>query len=289
MPQPSSPARARRRLRLAGTLIGPIVAVTLLTAGLTGSATSAGAESAHRSSTPRPTVVLVHGAWADSSSWERVVRRLQDDGYPVDVFPTPLRSLAGDSAYLRTYLAEIAGPIVLVGHSFGGAITTNAATGNPNVRALVYLDAFAPDTGETTTQLVGPTSVLANPDPTQVFNLVPATLPPTPTTDLYVKSSVFPDAFANDLPRREGALLAATQRPVTLGALSERSATPAWRTIPSWYEVGTIDKVIPAVQQTLMAQRAHARIVKERTGHLPMISKPKAVTRLIETAARASS
>ena len=135
------------------------------------------------------------------------------------------------------------GLIVLVGHSFGGAITTDAATGPPL----------------------------------------------TATTDLYVKADVFPQAFANDLPRREGTLLAATQRPVALGALGEPSTTPAWRTIASWYEVGTIDKVIPAAEQTFMAQRAHARIVKERTGHLPTISAPMAVTHLIETAAHAGS
>ena len=288
MPRTNSPIPARRRWRHPHILIGSTIAAILLTAGLVISSTSAAAESGHHHSTSQPTVVLVHGAWADSSSWDKVVRRLQHDGYPVAVFPTPLRSLAGDSARLRAYLAEVAGPIVLVGHSFGGAITTDAATGNQSVKALVYLDAFAPDTGDTTTDLVGPTSALANPDPTQVFNLVPATLPPTPRTDLYVKTDVFLQAFANDLPRREGMVLAATQRPVTLGALSEPSKTPAWRTIPSWYEIGTIDNVIPPTQQAFMAHRAHARIVNERTGHLPMVSKPDAVTRLIEMAARAA-
>ena len=135
---------------------------------------------------------------------------------------------------------------------------------------------------------MGPTSVLANPDPTQVINFVPDTLPPNATTDLYVKPDVFVQAFANDLPRRQGTLLAARQAPVTLGALNEPSTDPAWKAIPSWYEVGTIDKVIPASQQRFMARRAHATITEERTGHLPMISQPRAVTALIETAAHAT-
>jgi pimeloyl-ACP methyl ester carboxylesterase len=246
---------------------------------------SARPEASHRRA---QTVVLVHGAWADSSSWSGVVRRLQRDGYAVDVFPTPLRGLATDTAALREYLATIRGPVVLVGHSYGGAVVTDAATGNPSVSALVYVDAFAPDEGQPVAALAGPQSVLANPDPTQVFTFVPAALPPTATTDLYVLAARFPEWFANDLPRRDGAVLAATQRPVTLGALGEPSAAPAWRSIPSWDEIGTLDKVIPPSAQLAMARHAGARIVREPTGHLPMISAPAAVTRTIERAARAT-
>ena len=234
----------------------------------------------------RPTVVLVHGAWANSSSWDGVVRRLHRDGFTVDVFPTPLRSLSGDAAYLQQYLGAISGPIVLVGHSYGGAVISDAATGNAQVRALVFIDAFVPEQGEAVATLAGSQSVLANPDPTQVFDFVPATLPPTASTDLYVKRTVFPGAFANDLPLSTGAVLAATQRPITLGALNEPSSLPAWKTIPSWYEVGTIDKVIPPDRQLAMAERADAHIVKVRTSHLPMVSKPGAVTETIEMAAR---
>lgn len=236
-----------------------------------------------------PTVVLVHGAWADSSSWDGVVGRLLDHGYPVDVFPTPLRSLFDDTAALRTYLAAIKGPIVLVGHSYGGAVVTDAATGNANVKALVYVDAFAPAVGESALQLASATSVLANPDPTKVFNFVPATLPPTPTTDLSIIPSFFPSAFANDLPPRRAAVLAVTARPVTYGALTQASTEPAWKTIPSWYEVGTIDRVIPPDQQLMMAKRAHSHIVRVRTSHLPMISQPAALDRLIESAACATT
>lgn len=238
---------------------------------------------------PRPTVVLVHGAWADSSSWDGVIARLLDHGYPVDVFPTPLRSLAGDSTALRTYLAAIQGPVVLVGHSYGGAVVTDAATGNENIKALVYLDAFAPAEGETVLQLASATSVLANPDPTKVFSFIPDALPPSASTDFYVLDSFFPSAFAGDIPARKAAVLAATQRPVTFGALNEQSTAPAWKTIPSWYEVGTIDRVIPPSQQLLMARRAHSHIVQVCTSHLPMISQPAAVDRLIESAATATS
>jgi pimeloyl-ACP methyl ester carboxylesterase len=238
---------------------------------------------------PKPTVVLVHGAWADSSSWNGVVARLLRAGYPVDVFPTPLRSLSTDSTALRQYLDTISGPIVLVGHSYGGAVITDAATGEAHVRALVYIDAFAPAAGERVLDLPGPDSVLAAADPTAVFDLVPGKLPPRASTDLYVKKSVFPSAFANDLPPTQGRVLAATQRPVTLGALMEPSTAPAWTDIPSWYEVGTRDKVIPASAQLTMANRIGAHIRTADTGHLPMISKTTDVANTIEDAASATS
>lgn len=273
------------------TALGLVLATALAVIGLSGSEASASPTAdlpGHGPATTKPTVVLVHGAWADSSSWDGVVGRLQDHGYTVDVFPNPLRTLAGDSAALRTYLGAITGPIVLVGHSYGGAVITDAATGNDNVKALVYLDAFAPQTGENVLQLAGATSALANPDPTQVFKFVPSTLPPTASTDLYVLATLFPAAFANDLPAKKAAILAVTQRPVTFGALTELSTVPAWQTIPSWYEIGTIDKVIPPDQQLMMATRAHSHVVRVRTSHLPMISHPAAVDRIIESAAGAT-
>jgi pimeloyl-ACP methyl ester carboxylesterase len=235
----------------------------------------------------KPTVVLVHGAWADSSSWEGVVTRLLRHGYPVDVFATPLRSLSGDSAALRDYLGAITGPIVLVGHSYGGAVITNAATGSTAVKALVYVDAFAPAEGQPVITLPGPDSVLANPVITDVFDLVPAGAP-TATTDFYINKALFPSAFANDLPASRGRLLAVTQRPVTYGALVEPSGVPAWKTIPSWYEVGTRDKVIPASAQRAMATTIRAHVSTSPTGHLPMVSRPGDVTDTIESAARAT-
>ena len=234
----------------------------------------------------KPTVVLVHGAWADSGSWNGVVARLQRAGYPVDVFPTPLQSLSGDSAALRDYLSVIKGAIVLVGHSYGGAVITDAATGDAKVKALVYVDAFAPKLGQDVMALPGPASALANPS---VFNLVPATVPPTGATELYVNQVSFVKDFANDLSARSGEVLAATQRPITVRALNEPSTAPAWASIPSWYEVGTIDKVIPPVVQLSMARRIGAHITHARTGHLPMVSDPRAVTSLIESAAHATT
>jgi pimeloyl-ACP methyl ester carboxylesterase len=235
----------------------------------------------------KPTVVLVHGAWADSSSWDGVVSRLLKDGYQVDVFPTPLRSLSGDAAALRDYLGAITGPIVLVGHSYGGAVITNAATGSTAVRALVYVDAFAPAEGQAVISLSGPDSVLANPMITDVFDLVPAGAP-ADTTDFYIDKALFPSAFANDLPPARGRVLAVTQRPVTYGALVEPSGVPAWKTIPSWYEVGTEDRVIPASAQRAMAASIKAHVRISPTGHLPMVSRPGDVTDTIESAVRAT-
>src|SRR5438876_9452841 len=240
----------------------------------------------------KPSIVLVHGAWADGSSWSRVVGLLQVQGYTVYVPPNPLRGLASDSAYIASFLQTITGPIILVGHSYGGAVITNAATGNPNVKALVYIDAFAPDQGESLASL---SSVLPPPgqspsclsgDPTQVFNFVPLT---GGDVDLYVKPSLFPSCFANDLPPNEGAVLASTQRAFALSALPQPSGVPAWKTIPSFYLVGTIDRAIPPFAQLFMAHRANATIVEVRGSHLVMISHPRAVVDLINQAAQTVS
>src|SRR5271167_2580528 len=148
----------------------------------------------------KPTIVLVHGAWADSSSWDELIPILQHEGYTVDAPPNPLRGLTSDSAYLASYLKSISGPIVLVGHSYGGAVITNAATGNPNVKALVYVDAFAPAAGESALGLdsTKPGSALGA-GPTKVFNFVPFPGASKGDAELYVKPSVFERAFANGL------------------------------------------------------------------------------------------
>ena len=236
----------------------------------------------------KPTVVLVHGAWADASGWSGVIERLQRDGYPVAAVANPLRSLSGDAASVRAYLETVTGPIVLVGHSYGGAVITNAATGNPNVRALVYVDGFAPDEGEAVTPLAGPDSALSVADPTTVFDFVPATLPPTADTELYLKTATFVTAFANGLSEREARVVAASQRPATVGALNEPSGVPAWRAIPSWYLIGTQDHIIPPAAEQAMAERAGATVTYFGAGHLGLISDPKSVTRVIEEAARAT-
>jgi pimeloyl-ACP methyl ester carboxylesterase len=272
----------RRRARLA---LATATAAILL-AGVAASPALAGtSHSAAPTNPAKPTIVLVHGAWADSSSWDAVVTRLLRSGYPVDAFATPLQSLSGDARALRTFLDSISGPIVLVGHSYGGAVITNAATGDAQVKALVYVDAFAPDQGQLVLNLASSASVLNEPGVLQPVPLAAL----TPTSELYVAQSAFPGAFANDLSPAKGRLLAATQRPVTYGALTEASGVPAWRTIPSWFEVGTIDQVIPPAAQLAMAQLAGAHITEVRSGHLPMISVPARVTALIQRAARATS
>jgi pimeloyl-ACP methyl ester carboxylesterase len=253
----------------------------------TAGAARAGAATAHGGA--KPTVVLVHGAWADSGSWDQVVAGLQRQGYTVVAFPNPLRGLPDDSAYLAAFLETISGPIVLVGHSYGGMVITNAATGNTNVKALVYVDAFIPAEGETLGQLASlePGSCVGG-DPTQVFDLVPYPGAPPGAVDTYVKQSLFPSCFANDLPAKQAAVLAATQRPLSTAALGQPSGPPAWVDIPSWALVGTIDHAIPPAAQLVMAERAGARIVEVKASHLSMISHPGAVTRLIVAAARSS-
>ncbi|MFI7061316.1 alpha/beta fold hydrolase [Kribbella sp. NPDC050124] len=233
----------------------------------------------------KPTIVLVHGSWADASSWNRVTERLQDDGYTVRAIPNYLRSVAGDAEAVRTFLQTLPGPVVLVGHSYGGFVITNAATGLSNVKALVYVNAFAPDTGETPFQLVGPDSALAV-DPATVFDLVPPTLPPTATTDVYLKRSTVFASFATGLSSDDKDLVYATQRPGALGALNEPSATPAWKTIPSWSAIGVKDQIIPASAQRMMSQRAGAKITEYDAGHLGLMTDPRTVTRVIEQAAR---
>src|SRR5260370_12180274 len=176
---------------------------------------------------PKPSIVLIHGALADGSSWSGVIKRLQQQGYTVYAPANPLRGLTSDSAYIASFLQSISGPIILVGHSYGGAVITNAATGNPNVKALVYIDAFATDQGESLASLssipppAGQSPSCVSGNPAQVFNFVPLT---GGDVDLYIKPSLFPSCFANDLPPKQGAVLASTQRPLPLRTFSHQSA-----------------------------------------------------------------
>ena len=240
----------------------------------------------------KPVIVIEHGAWADGSSWDQVVRILQGDGYTVYVPPNPLRGVATDSAYLNDFLTQnmnLTGkPVVLVGHSYGGFVITNAAVGDSEVKALVYVDAFLPKHGDTLKSLTTSGSCLAA-DPTKVFDFVPYPGGPAGDVDLYVKQSLFPGCFANGLPASEAAALAATQRPLAASALDEPSGAPAWATLPSWDVIGAGDHIIPEAAQLAMAQRAHAHITEINAPHLSMISSPDAVSRVIEQAARATS
>lgn len=289
--------RHRPRLSFLGLLLILTMATSSVPAALARSAAPSSRVEATGSDV-KQTIVLVHGAWADSSSWTAVIRGLQNDGYTVVAPPNPLRSLAGDTAYLRDYLSTISGPIVLVGHSYGGAVITNAAVGNPNVKALVFVDAFIPDQGESVIQLasVQPGSCLGGGgDPTKVFDFVPYPGAPPGDFDLYLKPGPdvpypgFAPCFANDLPTHEAAILASTQRPLTLSAGLEPSGVPAWTTIPSWALIGTVDNVIPPVELLFMAQRASAQIVQIKASHLSLISRPGAVSDLIVQAAESTA
>jgi len=244
------------------------------------------AAASHPSGT-KPTVVLVHGSWADGSSWQKVTNRLLDDGYTVRVPPNPLRSLTTDSATIRDFLATLSGPIVLVGHSYGGAVVTNAATGNPNVKALVYVDGFAPAKGETTFPLAGAGSALAV-DPATVFDFVPYPGAPARDVDLYLKHDTFVNSFASGVPRRQAEQLYPSQRPLALGAGNDPSGRPAYTSIPSWYVLGTRDLIITPAAQLFMATRAHSKITRIPAGHLGLITKPGPITKVIERADRAT-
>jgi len=239
---------------------------------------------------PKPTIVLEHGAWADASSWDKVIRQLQEDGFTVYAPPNPLRGVTYDSTYLTDFLSTIPGPIVLVGHSYGGFVITNAATGNANVKALVYVDAFIPDQGETLLDLVSaqPGSCLGG-NPADVFNFAPYPGGPTGDVDIYIKPSLVPACFANGLPPSQAAVIAATQRPLAASVLGEPSGSPAWKTIPSWAVIGTADKVLPPAEQKFMAQRAGAHITDVNAGHLSMIADPETVAQVIEQAAQTTS
>ncbi len=259
----------------------------LVTAGIAGS-TPASARTATASG-PKPSIVLVHGAWADSSSWDAVVSQLQHDGYTVYVPPNPLLGISYDSAFIRDFLDTISGPIILVGHSYGGAVITNAATGDKQVKALVYVDAFAPAQGQTIGQLVAaqPGSCVL---PPANVTVQPYPGAPAGAVDVYIKQDVFPSCMANGLPASEAAMLAATQRPLTSIALTQKSGVPAWKAIPSWAVIGTADRAIPPAELLAMAQQAHAHItIIPGAPHLSMISNPGTVSRVILAAVHATS
>jgi pimeloyl-ACP methyl ester carboxylesterase len=223
----------------------------------------------------KPTIVLVHGAWADASSWDGEVDALQKQGYDVRAIANPLENLTTDAEYVSAFLKSVDGPVVLVGHSYGGSVITNAAEGNPNVKALVYVDAAAPDVGETNGSLSGADSVLKLPYPGA----------PPGAVDLYLKKDVFLQHFGNDLPTDEATRLWATQRSASTAAFETPSKYAAWRTIPSWYFISSEDQIITPTSEKAMAERAKSKVtVFDGGSHLTLISHPDAVTAVIDQA-----
>ncbi|MGY1780664.1 alpha/beta fold hydrolase [Geodermatophilus sp. SYSU D01036] len=234
-----------------------------------------------------PTVVLVHGAFADSSSWNGVIAELRRDGYPVIGVANPLRSLHGDAALLRDVLEGVDGPIVLAGHSYGGSVMSEAADGHPRVRALVFVASFLLDEGESTGDLAGrfPGNELGT-----ALRPVPVRGPDGQTADdLYIEQDEFPAVFAADVPADVAGLMAVTQRPIIGDALADKATKAAWRTIPSWTLVTRQDLAVPAEAQRFMAERAASHTVEVDASHAVTVSRPDVVARLIDEAARATA
>ena len=243
----------------------------------------------------KPTIVLVHGDWADGSSWNSVIERLQKKGFTVVAPPNLLRGPSTDAPYLASYLETISGPIVLAAHSYGGFVITNAATGNPNVEALVYIDAFIPDEGEIAGGLIANSGSCIDPvsvPPESAFKLVPF----EGGLDLYLNweadgpYSGFVECFANGVNQKDAAVLAATQRPASAAQFEDPSGPPAWKDdVQVFSLIGTRDNVIPPALQEFMSDRAGATISEVRAGHLTLITRPGDVVKVILSAVDATS
>ncbi|MGJ6967818.1 alpha/beta fold hydrolase [Streptosporangium sp. G11] len=261
-------------------LLGVLVAGCLLALGPTpapATATSAA------TSTAKPTVVLVHGAFADASGFHDMIALLQRAGFQVIAPANPLRDVAGDAEYISSVLKTIPGPIILAGHSYGGIVITNAARGHDNVKALVYLGAFAPDQGESALQLAGrfPGSKLGEALLPRHYPLPDGTMN---GVDGYITADKFREVFAADLPAAKTRQMAATQRPGSVTGLSGGSGAPAWKTIPSWYLIPTRDNVIPPAAQRFMAERAGSKVREVNSSHVVMTSHPAAATAVVLSA-----
>lgn len=237
--------------------------------------------------TARPTVVLVHGAFADSSSWNDVIATLRSDGYPVIAVANPLRSLHGDAQYLRTVLDSVAGPIVIAGHSYGGSVMSQAAADHPQVRALVYVASFILEEGESTGELSAkyPGAQLGS-----ALRPVPVTTADgKEAADLYIQQDKFRQVFAADVPEQVAALMAVTQRPIIGDALEDMATRAAWKSIPTWNLITLQDLAIPAESQRFMGERAGSHNIEVDASHAVAVSQPGAVARLIDEAARTTA
>ena len=234
-----------------------------------------------------PTVVLVHGAFADGGSWAGVAELLLAAGVKVLTPAVGLRGIAVDSAYIASVFSQVEGPVVAVGHSYGGAIISNAATTSPNVVGLVFVSAFAPEENEKLSEVEG-TSRDSALGPALVQRQYPVG-DGTTAVELYVDTAKFRDVFAGDLPEAQAAVLGASQRPVAAASFDEPNGAPAWKTLPSWAAVSTGDKAAGADVTLMMAKRANAQITELEGSHLIMVSQPRAVTDVILSALAAVS
>ena len=232
--------------------------------------------------TIKPTIVIVHGAWSDASPFDAVDRLLAADGYKVTHFPNPLRALGADTDYLAAFLAtRTSGPVVLVGHSYGGAVIGGAALSHPEVGALVYLNAFVPEEGETILDLAGHAGPV---DAGALFDTSP--FPGDHNVDVYLQPGAFAGGFVNGLPAEVAASFFAKQRPIAYAALAEPArAGQVGRALPSWFVAGTEDHSIPFETQRWMAERAGSTLVTVETGHLSMTAVPETVSNVIREAA----
>jgi pimeloyl-ACP methyl ester carboxylesterase len=255
-----------------------ITKILALATALTASAAMATQPSAAQS---KPTIVLVHGAFAESSSWDGVIAELRRDGYTAVAAANPLRSVASDAAAVSAVVRSIPGPVILVGHSYGGPVVTEAAKDTSNVKALVYVAAFAPDRGESSLSLSAkfPGSTLGN--------AIVAVERADGVHDLFIERDKFRVQFAADVPKDQADMMAATQRPVTEAALAEPSGEPAWRKLPSYSIYGSEDRNIPPAVMHFMAERARSAktVVIDGASHALMVSHPREVASLIEAAA----
>ena len=243
------------------------------------------------SESTKPTIVLVHGAWADASSWSAVSVPLQAQGFTVLAPPNELRGLASDAAYIGSFLAQrTSGPVVLVGHSYGGPVITNAGAQGGDVKALVYVDAFIPDEGETVVGILdGSSSALAVADPTTVLDVAGYPGAPEGAAEAFLKADTVHNYFAQDLPEADRWTIVAQQRPASFVANVTPSGPPAWKTIPSWAVLGTEDRVIPIDVQRRLAERAGATVTEVEASHVSMVSRPEVTIATILAAVAAIS
>ncbi|WP_073788154.1 alpha/beta hydrolase [Streptomyces uncialis] len=284
---PPSPSRpVRRRIVRAGAVSLSLAAAVCATApAMAGGDPSGGRNPEPTGRGTKPTVVLVHGAFADASGWNAVVERLQHRGYPVVAPPNPLRGVLSDSAYVASVLKSIKGPIVLAGHSYGGAVISQAAAGNANVKALVYVSAFMPDVGENPATL---STKFTGSDLGTALRPVPYTDGTNSGTDLYIQNEKFHSVFAADLPEAQTRVMAVEQRPVAQAGFAQNATKAAWRTIPSWFIVAKNDKAIAPDLERFEAKRAKSHTVEVDSSHVAMMSQPDLVADKIRDAAHAT-